>query len=670
LGHLAGKDCSRKQIREHARKTYVPLEILMHWKNAYQKHGIGGLLPNWAELSQKDIKLVLERQEWLGELADAGDVSIEDIEQRAQQLGWKYPQRLQDWLKRYRSGGLWGLTSASNPKKIRRQEIRQNRKPPRDEGVLTEDDWKLIDQRTALIGEKLLEDIRTGEAVADKAVRARAQEVGIATSTLWDYIKRYREFGLKGLARQQRADKGNRHNDPWLERAIRAVRLNGDGLSVRAVWERVCEIADELGKERPTQSTTRRVVESIPKPARLLADGRLNQFRNSYRFSGWINYNGIVLQIDHTQVDVLVEDLRKKSSRRKSKLVRPWLTIATACSSRLIVAAIFSYDQPDQHTVAAVIRDALTDHNGLPGGLCDEIWVDKGKDLLSKHVKRLTQELGILLWPVHCPEHKPIIERLFGTLNTRLWSTIRGYVSSNTKDRHPNAEKRANLTIYDVEERFWAFIKRYHNEVHSELGVTPLEHWAEHFYTEPVDLERLGILLQRGESRVVQKSCIEFEGREYWHADLSTIVGAHVFVRCAPLYEPPDEIDVYHDGHYHCTAFAKDSEQAEHVTRTEMAEAIRNQRTHYGAQIKAARDDHAALQRELADIQKSELGSASQGPDIPSGQDTADHTPSATRHPDKGEPSSPSRSSSQDSAEQQEESIFRIAARNRRQNQS
>lgn len=666
LGNLANQSCNPKTLRDRAFDVRVPTDIFASWYHEYRARGLEGLLPDWEPLSPKDVKLVLMRREWLGALADTEIVYQDDIEDRAKELGWKYPQRLQNWLTRYLTDGLWGLSPAHNPKRKHRQQRKKDRKPPRDQALLTDKDWELIDERRAHIGEDIITFIRTGEPVPDRVVRKRAQERDIAPSTLWDYIARYREHGLAGLARQERADKGTSHINPQLQKIIRSVRLSNADIPVRAVWERVCEIADTLGIDRPSRATVRRECDAIPKPVRLLADGRVNQFRNSHRFSGWMIYNGLILQVDHTQIDVLVEDLRIKGVRRKSKLVRPWLTTCIASQSRLLLGAVFSYDQPDRYTVATVIRDALTDLNGVPGGLCDEIWVDHGKDLLSDHVKRITEELGITIWPLSCPEHKGIVERFFGTLNTRVWVEIGGYTNSNTRDRNPNAERRAKLTIREVEEKFWAFITdTYHNEIHSELGVTPLDHWQDNFFIEPIEAELLNALLQRTEPRSVQKDQIGFEGREYWHPDLGIINNEQVVIRAPSLYEPPDEIEVYYDNQFYCRAFAKDSERAEQVTQEDMAKAKRKQMKHYNGQIREAKRDHEAIQQEVHEAQKQQAieksateqtSSVSQN-DRDSALDTGKASSTSKKRPSKDS------SSKNGSQPQKKESIFHIAAR-------
>ncbi len=205
-----------------------------------------------------------------------------------------------------------------------------------------------------------------------------------------------------------------------------------------------------------------------------------------------------------------------------------------------------SYDEPNRFTVAAAIREAMlgglaneaSEHKPI-GGIPDEIWIDNGKDLVARHVYQLVEGLGIKLvpGPPHEPEIRGIVERLHRTLDTRLWSTLPGYVGSNVVERNPKA--KADLTISQLDERFRAFIDRYHNEVHSETGQTPLEFWQLNATPIPVDeplLRLLDMLLKEPATRKVHKDGIKYAAERYWHPELSVLVGEDVLVRAAPHY--------------------------------------------------------------------------------------------------------------------------------------
>ena len=201
---------------------------------------------------------------------------------------------------------------------------------------------------------------------------------------------------------------------------------------------------------------------------KLLADKRDKAFRNRFRFTYPQQHNGVKYQIDHNFVDVLVRDLRDPKYRATSGEVRLWLTLVIDAASRHVIAYRFSYDPPYRHTTASVIRKALL---ASPGGIPQEIWMDNGKDLVASHVgSRLIEAYDIELHVCrpHEPEERGIIERFFGTLNTRLWSKLPGYVSSNVTDRNPTA--RAELTIDDLKRELESFLDVYHAEVHESLG--------------------------------------------------------------------------------------------------------------------------------------------------------------------------------------------------------
>jgi putative transposase len=274
------------------------------------------------------------------------------------------------------------------------------------------------------------------------------------------------------------------------------------------------------------------------------------------------------------------KDLRSPKYRTKSGVVRPWLTNVIEANSRLIVAAVFSYDRPDRFTVAEAIRRALIISNIHPyGGIPPEIWIDRGEDLKSRFVTTICWRLGIKLHLTYCPEHKPHVERFFGTLNTRLWSTQPGYVGSSVNERNPTAEKDASHTIATLEQEYWKFINdTYHQEVHSELGVSPPVFWDENCFTEAADARLLDALLMEPEKRRVTKGRISLDGRLYFHPELATHIATWVQVRRPTHYGLPDFIEVYKNGEWICTAVALDSELADDITAKDVRDAQRSQR--------------------------------------------------------------------------------------------
>lgn len=72
--------------------------------------------------------------------------------------------------------------------------------------------------------------------------------------------------------------------------------------------------------------------------------------------------------------------------------------------------------------------------------------------MIARHVSLLAADQGIILHPCFTPEQKGRVERFFGTLNTRLWATLGGYVASNIQERNPKA--KAALTLPELAATF------------------------------------------------------------------------------------------------------------------------------------------------------------------------------------------------------------------------
>jgi putative transposase len=612
LGVLLKSDYQYDLLRERARQVAVPSQPLWAWWHAYREHGIEGLLPTgWLPLDAPSQDVVRTRRAVLGDLADTVEVTEEQILALAPDLDMSDRTRMR-LFQRYRIGGLWGLAPHYNPLKTPSLP-RRKRPPKRAAGTLDEAAFAEIDRRYQLLGEKLVRQVRIEGKASRKAVRDRAKAVGCSEKTLWNYLADYLEYGLPGLAPRERSDKGKSHIiSARMRQVIEGLCLpKRRRRSINKIHEEACKRARALGEPEPSKWQVRVISASIPKPDKLLAEGREEKFKSKYGITYILAFleewnPQVILEIDHTQIDVLAKDMRPEKYQSKSGEIRPWLTLALERRSRLIMAAIFSYDRPDQYTVAAAIREAILISDDKPyGGIPDIILVDNGKELLSHHIQHITQGLHIILRPCirHQPQQKGKVERIFGTLNTRVWSDQPGYVDSNVQKRNPHA--RAELTIAQLEEKLRAFIAQYNNEVHSQLkGRTPLEYWNERCFAEPIDERDLDPLLKKSKLCKVIKTGIKYRGRLYWHRALGGYVGKYVFVRAVPSYAAPDEIEVFDRDDWICPAFAIDSEVGKAVTAEDVRAAQREQREQAWDRIHAARDAVKQVDAEIAAIQQ------------------------------------------------------------------
>ena len=564
-----------------ARQVGIPVAVLRQWYVCYLRGGLDALVPaEWSELPESTWALIERRYAALGVLAEAETITVEDLRALAARQGWTMRQARR-WLRRYRLGGMIGLAPT-------RRTVQPRVLP--DLGTLAEAQRDELFRRRALLGE-LAEQAH----VSNVALAQRAEAVGVSSRTLREYHTRFRHDGLAGLAPRGRQDKGKHHGvSAQMVQTVENLRLTHRDATVRFMHELACQHAASTGETAPSLWQVRSICAQIPAPVRLLADGREEEFRNRYRLTYPIPHDAhrLVWQIDHkAPLHMLVRDLRAPSHRALSGEVRPYLTLVIDSASRLVMAGRFSYDPPDRFMVAAAMRDAMLTSDHKPfGGVPDEIWVDNGKDLIAHHVRQLAQGLGITLFPgpPHEPQVRGIVERFHETLDTRLWATLPGYVGPNVVERNPKAT--AELTLAELEQRFRAFIDQYHQEMHSATGQTPLAFWQEHATPLPVDERLLDVLLKEPAHRRVLKEGIKYAGERYWHPELAVLVGEEVLVRAAPCYTAPDELEVFFEGQWSCTAFTLASAKGQAIQRKEVVEAQRRQRAQARRRIQAARE--------------------------------------------------------------------------------
>lgn len=585
LGSLADVlEPNAQQVYNWSRVTGIPNTILQTWCSAYQSDGLKGLEPaHWQELSKKDEQLALERYDAIIPFADLETIesyskitaTIATKSNVSETTAWR-------WLKRYRIGGLWGLTSSYNPLSPKKQE----QPPPRDLGSLEEEELTRVYERYEKLGHLVNLVDASKKRTRWKMITDRAAEVDETPETLWRWLKSYIQFGMPGLANKPCVSK-KCQLDERMQKIILALHYKYPLVPVTKIHNMAMAIAIQIGEEIPGESQVRKLIEDLPEPLRMLATGNEKQFRDSYQITYKIQFDGIVYQIDHTLIDLLVLDKRQARHRNKSGETRLWLTIVIEARSRCILAFRLAYDAPNSYTVAAVIRDSILNY---PGGIPDEIWVDNGKDLVSNHVIAIAKDLGFHLHVCTPgqPQHRGIGERFFGTLNTRLWSILPGYTSSNVQERPPNI--KAVLTPDEIVTELTEHINKYNNETHSQLQTSPNEYWKHNCFAPPFeDKRQLDILLMKRFTRKVTKKGISFNNKFFWHIDLGPYVGQEVLIRVDDEYTTQDEIEVFHNGQWICSAFSANSTKGKNVSPAEIKKAKKRQRKVFRDQVREAK---------------------------------------------------------------------------------
>jgi putative transposase len=248
-----------------------------------------------------------------------------------------------------------------------------------------------------------------------------------------------------------------------------------------------------------------------------------------------------VVQIDHTQADVIVVDQEYRKS-----MGRPWLTLAIDVATRAVVGFSISLEPPSTLSVSLVLS-----HLVLPketwladrelhtldwpmGGLPQMIHVDNAQEFHSQVLLRGCQEYGIAL--EHRTPGRPHvgghIERLIGTMRGEVHFLPGTTFSHPQKKGDYDSEGRAVLTLPELER--WLALQIagvYHLSLHSAIHKTPLAAWQEGIAKRkqplryPVSPEEFFLDFLPAVPRKIRKDGIYFHRIRYWHSVLSPWAG-------------------------------------------------------------------------------------------------------------------------------------------------
>jgi putative transposase len=333
-----------------------------------------------------------------------------------------------------------------------------------------------------------------------------------------------------------------------------------------------------------------RIIERIPEPLKLFADGRRSEFSNKYRITKRLNLEDkLILQADFTPIPMLLKASEGEKNANKSGDVTAYLVEIIEANSRYVFPPIFVTKTPSQLEVAASIRNAM-----LVIGFFNELWVDRGKQYVSKRIERISKKKNFKLFkcPPRYPQLKGRIERYFRTVETRCWSKLEGYTGPDLTRRNPTA--KAKYTVEDLIKIYEEFRSKYNNvEEHSETGQIP----AEALQNRPTyfpdmtseDRAELDLLLKIEENAKILQQGIRYKKHWYYHSDLKDNVGAKVTLFIEPGDGVPQEVRVYLDDQVLCAAVNTTSDEGK-ILLNEIGNDQRAQTAYYRKRIKEARE--------------------------------------------------------------------------------
>lgn len=244
-----------------------------------------------------------------------------------------------------------------------------------------------------------------------------------------------------------------------------------------------------------------------------------------------------IVQVDHTKVDVIIID------KDGDVLGRCWLTIALDLYSRMVVGLYLSMDAPKYASVMHCLKNSITPKHLLPEpfasvaehwpchGVMNTLVLDNGLEFHSTNLLESCSQLGIdiTFCPSYTPHYKGAVERIFGTLNSKLLHSLPGTTYSDTKQKGDyDSEGKACLTFEELYELIVNFFAcEYANAFHEGINKTPLQAWEQGAAKHPVrtisSKQDLAVLTAYKKQRHLTRKGIRIFGLFYNSSELESL---------------------------------------------------------------------------------------------------------------------------------------------------
>ena len=409
----------------------------------------------------------------------------------------------------------------------------------------TQVDWELACERETVI-RPLAQAVRLESwQVADAA-----NAIGLGRSATYRLIALFKRRPKTSTLLP--AKSGRRHSTRWLdprveaivEQTIKKFYLSPERPGVIALLREISRVCAEQQLKSPTYRTVRRRLSALDLEAVTRSRLGAKTARQLYQPVQRSPFDDLLplelVQIDHTQLDVIVVD---ESERRP--IGRPWMTLAIDVASRVVSGFYVSLDPPASISVALALTqsvlpkdlwlaDRRLELSWPVAGIPQTLHLDNAPEFDSKALQRGAQEYGIALQyrPLRQPRFGGHIERLIGTVMGAV-HLLPGTTFSDiaTKGTYPS-QKTACLTLPELE--CWLALQIagiYHHSVHSALNKPPIQAWSEGLARglrqprQPADAESFFLDFLPGEYRLIRRDGIRLFNIHYWANVLSPLAG-------------------------------------------------------------------------------------------------------------------------------------------------
>ncbi|MEO7692218.1 MAG: Mu transposase C-terminal domain-containing protein [Sphingomonas sp.] len=389
----------------------------------------------------------------------------------------------------------------------------------------------------------------------DRLTRAevsRAGEMlGISTSSAYAAIARFRQSGSTDeLPPPTRpGGRGKPRILPKVEAIIQKVLeetlLNRRNLKPRTFYKRAKTQLEKAGFQ-VSQGTLRDRVANIPEHKWNKARKGYNEARRTdHPIAG--SYPEVQKPLDVIQIDHWKADIEILSDDRLTVIGRVWITLAIDIYSRMVFGMHVAIDAPSTTTLGLAMingmlrKDIVAAKYGLEWnnpiyGPIGRLEADNAGEFTGKSIKATANHFHFRLkWrPLGAPQYGGHIERLNATLAERF-KELPGATGSTPNERKAfRPEMTAAFTLEDLIRHVWLLIDEYHNQVHTGIGVTPLEKFTSYYFGPNGQKHRLPPLYVDSlefrrhwyplETRSLQRYGIRIDHLDYYSENISLLV--------------------------------------------------------------------------------------------------------------------------------------------------
>ena len=363
-----------------------------------------------------------------------------------------------------------------------------------ENGLLTLSDqaWAQAKRRAAIII-----PLAAQAAVTQLEARAAAKTLGVSHRQVYRLIARCRNGDGLVSDPAPGGSCGGRGKTRILSEVeaivadvIKSSYLSRQKRSIAAIAREIKMQCVKLGYQTPARNT-------IETRIRKLDPKKVTGSREGYRATKRLN--PIIgetpptsaplarVQMDHSPVDVIVVD-----EVSREPIGRPSLTLAIDVFTRCIVGMLLTLEAPSATSVglclahavcskqAYLLRLGLEDVDWPMAGKPEVIHTDNAPEFHSDALRRGCEQhsIGQDYRPKNEPQFGGIIERVIGTA-MKMAHELPGTTFSNVQERGAyNSEKKAVLTLRELEKWLVLAIASYHKKFHSSLKMPPATYWT------------------------------------------------------------------------------------------------------------------------------------------------------------------------------------------------